>query len=66
MHYSINVSKSGRFYCEINRLSDSNEANIEDFVTELKTLYPVSEGFKLDITSVATYRTKVTLKQDQL
>jgi hypothetical protein len=49
MNYRINVSLNGRFYFEINRLSDEATANINQFVGRLRDDYKESHGFKVTV-----------------
>lgn len=56
MNYSINISLNGRFYFEINRLSDSATANINEFVGKLRDSYPVKDGFKVTVSEVISGR----------
>ncbi len=45
MDYIINVSRSGRFVFEINRMSDENKDNIHKFVGELRDNYKPQNGY---------------------
>lgn len=56
MNYSINISLNGRFYFEINRLSDKATSNINEFAGKLRDTYPVKDGFKVDVSEVKSSR----------
>ena len=49
MNYSINVSLNGRFYFEVNRLSDKATASVTVFVGKLRDDYPASEGYLVEV-----------------
>ena len=52
MNYSINVSLNGRFYFEVNRLSDGitrNTDSLVEFVGKLRDNYPESDGYKVEV-----------------
>ena len=52
MNYSINISLNGRFYFEINRLSDSATENINEFVGKLRDDYPLNGGYQITVSEV--------------
>lgn len=56
MNYSINISLKGRFYFEINRLSDEATSNINEFVGKLRDNYPVEYGYKVTVSEVISGR----------
>lgn len=52
MNYRINVSCNGRFYFEINRLSDEADENINEFVGKLRDDYKAANGYLVTVSQV--------------
>lgn len=52
MNYSINVSLRGRFYFEINRLSDEATGNVNKFVGKIRDDYPTKDGYLVTVSEV--------------
>ena len=52
MFYSINVSLKGRFYFEVNRLSDQASDEINKVAGKLRDDYPVKDGYKVTVSEV--------------
>lgn len=61
MNYSINISLHGRFYFEINRLSDSASDHVNEFVGKLRDDYPEKDGYKVDVSEVRHTRRKLDI-----
>lgn len=68
MNYSINVSKNGKFVCEIPRITPNIEIDkqkLREFVTQLNKSFPPEQGYKLDVSEVRKFSKGVNIFTDE-
>ena len=61
MDYSVNISKNGKFYLEINRLSDQCKNDLVGFMAITRLRYPISDGFKCDLYKKSCTKRKIDI-----